>query len=159
MTSLGELVDDLDYPMLIVTTASANERAGCLVGFASQCSIDPARFMVWLSNKNHTYRVASAATTLVVHFPSSEQVELARLFGEETGDDVDKFSRCSWRAGPDGVPVLEDCAKWFAGRILDRLTGGDHVGYLLEPTEVSMHEWPGQLAFQQVRDFQPGHEA
>jgi flavin reductase (DIM6/NTAB) family NADH-FMN oxidoreductase RutF len=159
VTALGELVDDLDYPMMIVTAAAAGEHAGCLVGFASQCSIDPGRFMVWLSNKNHTFRVASRATSLVVHFPSSDQVELARLFGEETGDDVDKFAQCSWSAGPDGTPVLDDCVRWFAGRILDRLTGGDHVGYLLDPFEASTGDWSGQLTFQQLRHLEPGHEA
>jgi len=38
-----DLAADLDYPMLIVTAAADGERAGCLVGFAAQCSIDPLR--------------------------------------------------------------------------------------------------------------------
>lgn len=36
---------ELDYPMLIVTTRSGGELDGCLVGFSTQCSIDPARFL------------------------------------------------------------------------------------------------------------------
>ena len=36
----GEIVADLDYPMLMVTVAAGEEMAGCLLGFASQCSID-----------------------------------------------------------------------------------------------------------------------
>lgn len=39
----------LDHPMYVVTAEADGERAGCLVGYASQCSIQPARFMVWLS--------------------------------------------------------------------------------------------------------------
>ena len=47
-----DLIAQLDYPMIVVTTASAGERAGCLVGFHTQSSIDPERFAVWLSKAN-----------------------------------------------------------------------------------------------------------
>ena len=57
----------LDGPMYVVTAAAARERAGCLVGFAGQCSIEPERHMVWISKANHTYRVATAAGHLGVH--------------------------------------------------------------------------------------------
>ena len=49
MSAVHELVSELDYPMFIVTCADERERAGCLVGFATQCSIDPPRFLVCLS--------------------------------------------------------------------------------------------------------------
>ena len=42
----NDLVGGLDYPMFIATARSERgERAGCLVGFATQCSIDPSRFL------------------------------------------------------------------------------------------------------------------
>src|SRR5215208_7631728 len=34
------IVAQLDYPMFIVTAAAGEERGGCLVGFATQASID-----------------------------------------------------------------------------------------------------------------------
>jgi len=52
------LVGGLDYPMFIVTAAAGGEREGCLVGFATQSSIDPPRFVVCLSKNNRTYRMA-----------------------------------------------------------------------------------------------------
>jgi flavin reductase (DIM6/NTAB) family NADH-FMN oxidoreductase RutF len=62
------LVGALDYPMFIATTVGDGERSGCLVGFATQCSIDPPRFLVCLSDKNRTYRVLErGATTIVLH--------------------------------------------------------------------------------------------
>lgn len=50
------LVGLLDYPMFVVTTHADEQHAGCLVGFATQVSIRPQRFLVGLSHKNHTYR-------------------------------------------------------------------------------------------------------
>jgi len=150
-------VADLDYPMMIVTAAAGDERAGCLVGFGAQCSISPPRFMVWLSKRNHTYRIAQRADVLAVHFPSSADTGLAELFGTTTGDDVDKFAACRWRAGPGGAPVLEGVSRWFAGSITERLDSGDHVAFMLDPVAGGSGSWPGQLGFQALRDLRPGH--
>ena len=159
MDEFSDLVGDLDYPMMIVTATAGSERAGCLVGFATQCSIDPPRFAVWISRKNHTFRVARDAGVLAVHFLSEADRPLAELFGGTTGDEVDKFSRCRWRIGPQGVPVLDDCARWFAGEVIEQFPTEDHVGFLLAPILVEGRAWPGQLGFQAARAISPGHEA
>lgn len=157
--AFSDLVGDLDYPMMIVTAASPEEQAGCLVGFATQCSINPPRFAVWISRKNHTFRVAREADILAVHFPSAADGSLAALFGGTTGDDVDKFSRCRWRHGPGHVPVLEDCVRWFAGEVIEQFPTEDHVGFLLAPIWVESGTWSGQLGFQTARAISPGHDA
>ena len=79
--ALDRLVNLLDYPMLIVTAEADGERAGCLVGFATQCSIHPPRFAVWISRQNHTFGVARRAGVLAVHFLSTADRALAELFG------------------------------------------------------------------------------
>ena len=65
------VVEGLDYPMFVVTTAHDGERAGCMVGFTTQASINPPRMMVCLSVKNHTHRVARHADLLAVHHERS----------------------------------------------------------------------------------------
>jgi flavin reductase (DIM6/NTAB) family NADH-FMN oxidoreductase RutF len=152
------LVGRLDYPMWIVTTAARGERAGCLIGFATQTSIDPARFLVCISDKNRTCRVAEDAGAMAVHLVPRERGDLAELFGGETGDDADKFARAEWRDGPAGVPVLAGCPSWFAGRVLGRMPLGDHVGHLLEPSGGGDggEAW---LGFTRAKAIDPGHEA
>ena len=149
---------ELDYPMFIVTVAAAGERSGCLIGFATQASVDPARFLVCLSDKNRTYRVAQAAEVLGVHVVPADRDDLAELFGSHTGDEVDKFEHCDWHAGPEGVPIVEGCPNWFAGRVLQRLDAGDHQAILLEPVETGAGE-PSQLSFHRAKRLEPGHEA
>lgn len=153
------LVSDLDYPMFIVTVAAPGERDGCLVGFVTQASIEPPRLLVMLSKSNRTYRLARTADTLVVHFLHENNQGLASLFGEETGDDVDKFDCCEWREGPRAEPILVGTRGWVAGAILDRLDGGDHVAHLLDAYDASTDVSGPQLAFQTVRDLDPGHPA
>jgi flavin reductase (DIM6/NTAB) family NADH-FMN oxidoreductase RutF len=154
-----ELTGALDYPVYLVTTIADQTPAGCLVGFATQCSIDPARFLVCLSDKNLTCRVAARSEVLAVHFLPADAFELARRFGSETGDDTDKFAECQWRPGPGGVPIIEDCRRWFAGSIVERRRLGDHIGHLLEPLEVRSDAEEPLLTFQATKQLEPGHEA
>ncbi|MFJ8670086.1 flavin reductase family protein [Streptomyces sp. NPDC093600] len=161
--------------MYVVTAAGEEdgELDGCLVGFASQCSIGPARFVVWLSRENRTYRAACRASHLGVHVLSRARSDLARWFGERTGDDTDKFAEVDWRPGPGGAPVLRGARAWFVGRVLDRFEGGDHVGFLLapvtegsadaddsaDPDDVADAARPGLLRLSDVEHFSPGHPA
>ena len=159
-SAFSAIAESIDYPMFVVTTAVDGERSGCLVGFATQCSIHPVRYFVCVSKANHTWGVARRAQVLAVHVLRASDMDLAHIFGEETGDEVDKFAQCEWDDGPDGVPVLRRC-DWFAGRIVTRVDGGDHVGHVLDVLEEGRaqraHE--PQLSFQAVRDFNPGHPA
>jgi flavin reductase (DIM6/NTAB) family NADH-FMN oxidoreductase RutF len=155
-----QLVAWIDYPMFIVTTSAGSERSGCLVGFVTQGSIHPPRFVVMLSKENLTYRVAERAEQLVVHFLHEGNRGLALLFGEETGDNVDKFEACAW-SSIDGVgpPVLAGTRGFLAGRILHRMDAGDHVAHLIN-VEVARVERDGsQLSYQMVKNFDPGHPA
>jgi flavin reductase (DIM6/NTAB) family NADH-FMN oxidoreductase RutF len=155
-----KLVAQLDYPMFIATVAAAGERAGCLVGFATQCSIHPPRFLAGISDKNRTFRVARDAEVMAIHIVPEGASELAELFGGETGDEVDKFARCAWQAGPDGTPLLDDCPNRFVGRILGRLDFGDHTGMVLEPFLAEVEEQEKeQLGFRRAKRIDPGHEA
>jgi flavin reductase (DIM6/NTAB) family NADH-FMN oxidoreductase RutF len=157
---LHTLVGGLDPPMLIVTAASGSRRGGCLVGFSTQCSIDPTRFLVCLSKRNATYRIAQDAPVLAVHVLTTADRAVSELFGEQTGDDTDKLQHVDWQPGPHGVPVLDAGAGCYIGTVLDRSDVGDHVAFLVEPVEVRLRGWSApQLGFQAVKDMEPGHEA
>ena len=158
LAAFQDLVSQLDYPMLVVTAGAAGERSGCLVGFHTQCSLDPVRYLVCISRANHTFGVAGTSTHLGVHVLDRSDRSLAALFGEETGDEVDKFAACRWH-DVRGVPVLDDVPAWFVGRVLDRAPLGDHVGYVLEPVEAHADRGLRQLGFQQVKAMTPGHPA
>ena len=157
--AFDRLLGILDYPMFIVTARDREERAGCLVGFASQASIRPARFLACLSEKNHTYRVAQRSRRLAVHLVPARAEALAELFGGQTGDRVDKFAACAWHDGPHGLPILDECENWFVGTVAERLPLGDHVGFLLEPDHVHHGTAEGQFTFHRARRIDAGHEA
>ena len=97
---------------------------------------------------------------MAVHLVPEDAQELVELFGGETGDDTDKFARAAWRLGPEGLPLLDGCPSWFAGRILDRIVLGDHVGHVIEPFDgVDPNPDLPWLPFQRAKAIEPGHEA
>lgn len=156
--AFDDLLASADTAMTIVTTQVAGERAGCLVGFQAQCSIEPRRYVVWLSKANHTERIAVRADHLAVHFLTEDDHDLAELFGGASGDEVDKFAGCEWTPGPGDVPVLHRCPNRLVGRriaVLDE--GSDHVCVVLEPVEVRSTGRFRPLRLSQVTDIEPGH--
>jgi hypothetical protein len=81
------------------------------------------------------------------------------LVGLETGDDVDKFAHCRWHPGPLGMPIIDQCGRWFVGRILERATLGDDVAFVLDPIAAADDGVSENLTFAQVKHLEPGHDA
>jgi flavin reductase (DIM6/NTAB) family NADH-FMN oxidoreductase RutF len=153
-------VDRTDYPLVVVTTASPDgERSGCLAGFTTQCSIDPPRFLICISKENHTFDVVTRSEVLALHLLGEDQSDTASLFGETTGDDVDKFAGIGWRASTLGVPVLDDCAAWLVVGILRRINAGDHMALMTSPIVGGPGSRSGLLTFRSAPPLEAGHPA
>jgi flavin reductase (DIM6/NTAB) family NADH-FMN oxidoreductase RutF len=158
--AFAAVIGSLDPPMIVVTAAVGDERAGCLVGFHSQASIDPERYCVWLSKANHTYRVALLANHLGVHALTEHDRDLAVLFGTRSGDEVDKFTLTDVEDGPEGVPLLPALPHRMVVRKTSLLDdGGDHVCLVTAPVDVATPGPFTPLRLSAVAHLTPGHEA
>jgi flavin reductase (DIM6/NTAB) family NADH-FMN oxidoreductase RutF len=146
-------------PAFAVTARAGGRRSGCVVGFATEVSIDPARFLVCISRENATFPVAMQASRLAVHAVTDAERPLAELFGGETGDEIDKFSRCEWIAAADGTPILTGCPTWFVGAIVQRVDLGDHVVCVLHPERWHDGGAIDQLTVRDLAGVEPGHPA
>lgn len=153
------LVGSIDPPVFVLTAHDGSERSGCLVGFATQVSIRPPRFLAMVSKLNHTYPIAMSTPAVVVHVLREGDHEVARHFGGLTGDEVDKFAGIDVVDGPALAPVIVGL-DWFAGRVLRHVDLGDHVGLLLAPHDGSAARADqAQLGMGDVDDIDPGHPA
>ena len=162
--AFDEVVASLDAAMVVVTAADGEERDGCLVGFHSQASISPRRYVVWLSRANRTYRTAQRSTHLAVHAVGAGDHDLAERFGGTTGDEVDKLAGVEWSPGPGGVPLLAALPTRLVGRVLTELDlpDADHVGFVLDPVDAdAAPDTPGAepLRLHAATDIDPGHPA
>ncbi|OBH03468.1 MULTISPECIES: flavin reductase family protein [unclassified Mycobacterium] len=150
----------LDGPVFIVTTQADGQPSGCLISFATQTSVQPPSFMVAIPRSSGACEAARSSEHLAVHVLAQHQVVLAELFENDADDQADKFARCSWRAGPRGMPILDEAIAWFVGRTAYWIDIGDHVGYIVEPVGGWAPEsYEDVLYLSDLDDLEPGHEA
>lgn len=153
------LSEAVDIPLYVVTARHEAHISGCLAGFVTQSSIDPVRYVVCISRKNHTYEVARRSKGLAIHLLGADQCAMASLFGEESSDVIDKFASVRWAEGLTGAPLLHECAAWAEGPIISRLEGGDHEAFLVEIATGGDGSAKGQLMQSDVSEFTAGHPA
>jgi flavin reductase (DIM6/NTAB) family NADH-FMN oxidoreductase RutF len=159
-TSFDDLMGVMDGALVVVTTAVDDQLGGCLIGFHSQCSIDPPRYALWLSRANHTYRVAVFATHFAVHVLGPDDEEVAEHWGTLSGDTTDKFADVGWTRGPGDVPLLDACPRRFVARRLTMLDdGSDHVCFVVEPVEARGETDRPPLRLSAMDGVEPGHPA
>ncbi|MHA7651347.1 flavin reductase family protein [Mycobacterium sp. ML4] len=147
----------LDSPVFVVTTQADGIPSGCLVAFGTQTSVAPPSFMVGLPAHSGANEVGSRAEYVAVHVLPRSRQTLAELFANQQ----DPFALCAWRAGPLGMPILDDAAAWFVGRTVSRSPVGDHVAYLLEPVATWAPENADELLYLSdiEEGYDPGQEA
>jgi flavin reductase (DIM6/NTAB) family NADH-FMN oxidoreductase RutF len=158
--AFATIMSCVDARLIVVTTAVDQERAGCLVGFHAQSSIQPERYSVWLSKANHTYRLALRSTHLGIHFLSEGDLPLAERFGTLTGDSTDKFAGLPLQPGPGIVPILQECPNWLLLKrtaLLDE--GGDHVCIAGEAVAAHSGGPFRPLRLSQADHLDPGHSS
>jgi flavin reductase (DIM6/NTAB) family NADH-FMN oxidoreductase RutF len=155
--AFDQFVEKLDYPLYVVTASDGDHRAGCLAGFVTQSSIHPAQFLVCISRINYTFGIAEHSMALGVHLLGSDQAGTASLFGEASGDDVNKFDEVDWNVGVTGVPLLRDCAGWIEGPVVGRMSGGDHEVFLVSVAGSGVGSRPGRFMLSDAAGFEPGH--
>jgi len=151
------LVSATDYPLYVVTACAGEKRGGCLAGFVTQSSLQPVRFLICISKANRTFAIADKSDELALHLLGADQRDMASLFGEESGDEIDKFERVQWSVGPAGLPILSECAAWVAGPVVDRMSGGDHEAFLISVSDGGAGVHEGQFMWSDASGFEPGH--
>jgi|SRR5699024_450120 len=158
-TAFGALISAADQPLLVVTTATTNTFAGCLVSFHCQSSMSPQQYCLWLSKANHTYRVGLAATHFAVHFLIKDNFDLAHHFGTKSGDDIDKFADIDFRMSQYGVPLLSACVnRMVVERISVLDDGGDHVCLTARVKSAHATDSFVPLRTSDIGDLKPGHD-
>ena len=155
---LSPFFERVDYPYYLLTVrAPDGEMSGCLAGFVSQCSINPPNFIACISRLNHTLGVATRSSAMGLHLLGEDQLAMARLFGEETGDEVDKFADIDWRIGTTGAPLVSDVASAVEGTVLGHFSVGDHEAFLVRAVRAVQGPGHGLLTHRTSPPLHPGH--
>lgn len=148
--------------MVVVTGRSGLGRAGCLVGFHGQVSIEPLRWGVWIARSNHSFAVLTRAELLAIHFLGADQLALAQRFGGLSGDHIDKFVGVDLVdtdvLGPHYPPVIDGPPAVLIGRRASVYDGPtDHACVVVAPSTLTAPQTFEPLRLNDCRHIHPGH--
>lgn len=109
---------------IVTTRDSAGQDIGLTANSFNSVSLNPPMVLWSLSRHSLCLPAFLAAEHFAVHILAASQDDLAQRFATR---GADKFGALSVARGPDGIPLLEDCAARFQCRTAYRYEGGDHV--------------------------------
>jgi flavin reductase (DIM6/NTAB) family NADH-FMN oxidoreductase RutF/rubredoxin len=127
----------ISYGLYVVTSARDGEKNGFIGNTVFQITSKPPRMAIGVSVDNHTHGFIRDSGLFAVSILSrSVDPELIRIFGYNSGRDMDKFAETAWSPGKSGVPLIKEGAvavfeceveraidfethTIFAGKVLD----------------------------------------
>ena len=108
----------------VLTAEGAAGPAGVTITSFTSISAQPALISFALAETSSTWTQIKDGKWFGVQLLGADQEGLARRFATP---GVDRFAPpTSWRRGPQGVPLLDDCLCWLVCSRHRRLRLGDH---------------------------------
>ncbi|MBN8629290.1 MAG: flavin reductase family protein [Rhodobacterales bacterium] len=111
-----------------ITVVTACDRHGNPVGFTANSfasvSLDPPLLLVCPSLTSSNIETFRNAASFAVNVLGAHQEEISRRFAAPVDD---RFAGLHWTKGPQGQPLLDDCAGWFACSRHQVIDAGDHL--------------------------------
>lgn len=114
---------------VVTTLGTGRAPLGVTVSSFNSVSMDPPLILWSLSREAASLGAFKAHGAFAVNVLAAEQEPLCRHFASAAGD---RFAGVPWRAGIEGIPVLEGAAAVFECRTFAVYPGGDHEIFLGE---------------------------
>lgn len=109
---------------IVTTCDSAGAPVGVTANSFTSVSLDPPLVLWSLARTSRSLDAFAQGIGFAIHILGEAQQDLALRFAARAAD---KFSECSWRAGANGVPLLDDCLARIECTTTHQHDGGDHV--------------------------------
>ncbi|MEM9532814.1 MAG: flavin reductase family protein, partial [Pseudomonadota bacterium] len=106
----------------IVTTRLDGAPRGMTANSFASVSLDPPLILWNVGKASDSYQAFTQCDAFAVHVLSRQQEQLARLFATR---GADRFAGLDFRAGLNGIPLLNDCLTVFECRVAHHHAGGD----------------------------------
>ncbi|MFH8611672.1 flavin reductase family protein [Streptomyces sp. NPDC018029] len=133
----------------VITATHGARPVGFTATSLASVSAEPPMLSFGIGTGSSCWPALSEATHVGVHVLAERQQELAATFARS---GADRFGApTSWRAGPEGVPVLDGALAWLVCRIVARVPAGDHRIVLAEAVVGDREEEGRPLLYHQGR--------
>ena len=146
---------DLTYGMFILGTVKDGAPTGCTVNTVTQISNDPHLLSVSIHHDNYTNSVLKESRLASVNIlAQGASMDVIRIFGFQSGRNVNKFDNIPFIATADDLPVLEEgICGWFECKVRDYIELPASTLFVLEVFEAERlgdHVSPMTYAYYQM---------
>ena len=107
--------DMLSHNVNIVASCHEGRHAGLAVAWATQCAVE--RIVICIGGWSATREIILASNAFALSVLRSNQMELSRLFGTNSSNDIDKFQGLATHTAETGSLLLDDAVAAFDCRV------------------------------------------
>jgi flavin reductase (DIM6/NTAB) family NADH-FMN oxidoreductase RutF len=125
----------LSHGIYVITTRVGEKINGMTAAWVSQVSLKPLLVMVSIAPSRHTHTMILESGAFAINVLTSDQVDLAKRFGFQSGRKIDKLAGLETFAAPSGAPLLPQAYAYLDLKLVHTFAAGDHtlfVGEVLE---------------------------
>jgi flavin reductase (DIM6/NTAB) family NADH-FMN oxidoreductase RutF len=131
----------------VVTTCVDDQPYGLAVNAFSSVSMEPPLVLVCVKTTAKTHDRLYGSEKIGINFLAHDQLAVANRFAKSGGD---KFANLSWRANPDGVPILDGISAYLIVEIQRRVPAGSHTIFIARVTDAHAPARPPLVYFDQA---------
>jgi len=114
-----------------VTIITTKDKTGAPNGITANAfaslSLDPPLVLVCIDNKANCYNCFEESKVFAVNLLGEHQEHISTRFATK---GAEKFEGIGWRAGYEGLPLLDEAIGYIQCRVAETYEGGDHTIYL-----------------------------
>jgi len=121
--------------VFVISIDSDDKPSGMIAGWKMKCSEDPPLFAVSLSKEGYTHKLIRESREFVIAVPNNELEGDVRFFGENHGDEVDKFKETGIeieKAKFVRSPLIKNASINIECKLIKEVDSGDHIIFIGE---------------------------
>lgn len=125
---------DIGYGLYIVSASCEGKLNGQIVNTVFQVTSDPPRIAVAVHKDNLTHEFIQGSGAFAVSILDQETpFPFIGTFGFKSGRDIDKLSKCSYRIGESGAPIVtENALSVMESKVIGEMDIGSHTIFVAD---------------------------
>jgi flavin reductase (DIM6/NTAB) family NADH-FMN oxidoreductase RutF len=144
----------LVHGIYVVTTRVGEKINGMTAAWVSQVSLKPLLVMVSVAPPRYTHTLIMESGSFAINVLTSDQVDLGKRFGFQSGRNIDKFAGLDCLAASSGSPVLPQAYAYLDLKLAHTFAAGDHTLFVGEVVEAKiLHPESQPLIFKKTDFF------
>ena len=145
--------EGLVHGVYVVTTRTGDRLNGMTASWVSQVSLNPLLLMASIAPGRYSHDLIKESGVFAINVLTSEQVDLGKRFGFQSGRSVDKFMGLEYFAAATGSPILPQAYAFFDLKLVATHPAGDHTLFVGEVVDAKiLHPEMHPLVFSK-KDF------